>query len=108
MTLNKTLIPWITQANRPGGVPPLISFDASVKPDQLKAMQVLLGAASFQDENGNPVKISASWLRETFNIPEPDEDAEDVLEIFRGYFYECPLELVDVQEYLDSLKEDLR
>jgi hypothetical protein len=74
MTLNKTLIPWIIQANRPGGVPPKINFDAAVKPDDLKAMQALLGVASFVDASGKPMEISGSWLRDKFNIPEPDEN----------------------------------
>jgi hypothetical protein len=76
-TLNKTLIAWITQVNNPGGRPPKISFDATVKPDDLKKIQALLGVASFQDKMGRPIEISATWMRETFNIPEPDGNAPD-------------------------------
>ena len=77
MVLNRTLIPWIVQANFPGAVPPKISFDATVKMDDLKAMQVLIGAASFQDKDGKSLQISGSWLRDKFNIPEPDMDVDN-------------------------------
>ena len=76
-TLNNTIIKWIVEANYPGVEPPRIQIDAEVKPDMLKRLQAVLGIAELQDEDGNPFKISGSWLRDTFGIPEPDPAVKD-------------------------------
>lgn len=75
-TLNETLIRWIVEANFPGVTPPRIAIDTEVKPDMVTRLKTLLGACAFQDKNRKSLKVSKSWLRETFNIPAPDDDSE--------------------------------
>jgi hypothetical protein len=76
MTCNRFLLPWIIQANLPGDRAPQISFDTTVKQDDLKRVQALLGVASFADKDGKTLEVSGDWLRDTFNIPEPDGKAD--------------------------------
>jgi SPP1 gp7 family putative phage head morphogenesis protein len=73
-TLNRTLIPWIVFLNLgPDEVPPLFHLEKQVKASLKDRIASVL---SLRKEGLEP---SVIWLRETFGIPEPQNE-EDTLE----------------------------
>lgn len=72
-TLNRTLIPWIVLLNfGADAVPPLFRFEhqlSSSLKERLEAAQAIGGAG---------LPLSATWLRSTFGIPAPVDDADAV------------------------------
>lgn len=72
-TLNRTLIPWIVAVNLgPDVVPPLFRFEKQVKASLKDRLESVL---KLKEEGLSP---SVVWLRETFGIPAPQDDADEL------------------------------
>ncbi len=70
-TLNRTLIPWIVALNLgPDVVPPLFRFNRAVRASIKDRLDAALGLKK------EGLKLSEVWLRETFGIPAPQDDAD--------------------------------
>lgn len=73
-TLNRTLIPWIIMLNLgPDAVPPLFRFQREVK----AGVKDRLDAAMKWKAEG--LRISEVWIRETFGIPAPQDDEDELV-----------------------------
>lgn len=73
-TLNRTLIPWIVALNfGPDVVPPVFAFEQEISAPLKERLEAAL---SFKKEG---LDLSSIWLRKTFGIPAPLDEA-DVLE----------------------------
>ncbi len=72
-TLNRTLIPWIVFLNLgPDEVPPLFRLEKQVK---ASIKDRLLSVTTLRKEGLNP---SVVWLRETFGIPAPQDEKDEL------------------------------
>lgn len=72
-TLNRTLIPWIVALNfGPDAIPPLFKVERQIRAE----LKDRLDAALKLNEKG--LEVSKTWLRTTFGIPAPVDDADEL------------------------------